>query len=272
MANDADDIWNVFALRYGGRTDQKRVNSFLMEPRPDEPHPIDYFMWVLRNRNRTILVDMGFDQTSAARRGRNAFDDPPILLRRFGIDPQTLDTVIVTHMHFDHVGCLPSFPAARFHIQKDDIGYASGPAMAYDFLRAPYDTEHVAQMRGLIRAGRAVIHDGDGEMAPGITLHRIDGHATGLQCVRAKTARGHVVLASDAAPYFENFLDYRVHTAVTDVEAMLAGYDRLRSLATSIDHILPGHDPLVCELYPAEDATRFAYRLDVSPSRSFARG
>ena len=52
---------------------------------------------------------------------------------------------------------------------------------------------------------RVEFHDGDDELAPGVTLHRIGGHTAGLQWVRVHTKRGWVVLASDASHYYEHF-------------------------------------------------------------------
>ena len=49
---------------------------------------------------------------------------------------------------------------------------------------------------------RVTFHSGDGEVAPGVTVHRVGGHSDGLQVVRVETARGPVVLASDAAHYY----------------------------------------------------------------------
>ncbi|HEY4170910.1 MAG TPA: N-acyl homoserine lactonase family protein, partial [Reyranella sp.] len=171
-------------------------------------------------------------------------------LKRFGVDAASIDDVIVTHMHFDHVGALPAYTKARFHLQEADMAYATSPSMKYDFLRFAYDRVHVGQMLDHVYAGRAVFRDGDDEFAPGISLHRIDGHAIGLQVVRVNTARGWVVLASDAAAYIEQFADYRVSPAVVDAEAMLHGYDRLRELASSEDHIITGHDPITSLIYP----------------------
>jgi len=139
--------------------------------------------------------------------------------------------------------------------------------MTYAELRRPYSVEHVCGMVRRVFEGRVVFHDGDGEVAPGVTVHRIGGHAKGIQCVRVATARGPVVLASDTAHYYENVLDYRPFLVVHDVEATLRGYDRLRALAGAVDRIVPGHDPLVMERYPAPDARLegVVVRLDVPP-------
>ena len=79
--------------------------------------------------NGTIVVDTGYDADTAGRLGRKPFDDPATLLRQFGIDAADVRTIIVSHMHFDHVGALPSFPKATFHLQEADLAYATGPSM-----------------------------------------------------------------------------------------------------------------------------------------------
>jgi glyoxylase-like metal-dependent hydrolase (beta-lactamase superfamily II) len=84
-----------------------------------------------------------------------------------------------------------------------------------------------------VYSGRVVFHDGDAEIAPGVTLHRIGGHSRGLQCVRVMTGTGPVVLASDATHFYENFETGKVFPIVVDVEDTVRGYARLEQLAGS---------------------------------------
>ena len=111
-----------------------------------------------------------------------------------------------------------------------------------------------------------IFHEGDAEIAPGITVHKIGGHSRGLQCVRVMTASGPVVLASDASHFYENFEQGKVFPIVIDVEDTLRGYTRLNALAASPRHVVPGHDPLVLQRYPAlNSATQgIVHRLDVA--------
>ncbi len=102
-----------------------------------------------------------------------------------------------------------------------------------------------------IYSGRVRFHDGDGEVAPGITVHKAAGHSMGMQCVRVATKTGHVVLASDATHYYENFERRKPFSITVDVAETLRTYTRLEQLATSRAHVVPGHDPLVLERYPA---------------------
>jgi glyoxylase-like metal-dependent hydrolase (beta-lactamase superfamily II) len=79
----------------------------------------------------------------------------------------------------------------------------------------------------------------------------IGGHTMGLQAVRVATRRGWLVLASDASHFYANMEEARPFPIVWSVADMIDGYERMRSLAASRSHIIPGHDPLVMQRYPA---------------------
>lgn len=244
------DIWEVYALRYAERNTRTRQDSFLLDDDHASPHPMDYFVWALRNGTRTIVVDTGYDEAEGRRRGRPILRDPATQLGAFGTDPATVDTVIITHLHYDHAGSLDRFLAARFHLQADEMAYATGPCMCHDALRAPFTGAHVCDMVRALFDGRVRFVAGSAEVAPGVEVHLIGGHSTGLQVVRVATERGPVVLASDATHYYENFLSGKPFPIVVDMAAMLAGFATLRTLAGEDARIVPGHDPLVRAAYP----------------------
>jgi hypothetical protein len=89
----------------------------------------------------------------------------------------------------------------------------------------------------------------------------------GMQCVRVMTARGWVVLASDASHFYANFENKAPFPIVYNVADMLKGFDTLRNLASTIEHIVPGHDPLVMVRYPGAKSPGIGQivRLDQSP-------
>jgi glyoxylase-like metal-dependent hydrolase (beta-lactamase superfamily II) len=122
----------------------------------------------------------------------------------------------------------------------------------------------VADLVRAVHQGRVVFHAGDEDLAPGVSVHLIGGHTDGLQVVRVHTARGWLVLASDASHYYENMEAGRPFPIVFDVGAMLEGFETLRRLASSDDAIVPGHDPLVLARYPpaAPGLDGVAVRLD----------
>ena len=147
------------------------------------------------------------------------------------------------------------------------MAYATGPCMCYDDLRQPFTAGHICEMVNKVYSGRVAFSDGDSEIAPNVSVHMIGGHTGGLQCVRVLTRRGWVVLASDASHFYENFQKQKLFPIVLDAQAMLRGFARLQDLAETPDHVVPGHDPLVRAIYPAENErlTGIVHRLDVAP-------
>jgi hypothetical protein len=93
-----------------------------------------------------------------------------------------------------------------------------------------------------------------------------------MQVVRVHTARGWVVLASDASHFYEHFVTRRFFPLVFHVGEVMQGYQLLHTLAESQDHIIPGHDPLVMDLYPtcSKALENIAVRLDLPPKASIA--
>ena len=261
------DVYEVFALRYGEQTTRTRRESFLYDDRADEPHAIDFFIWVARSRDRVLVIDTGFDPAEAGRRNRTFLHPPREMLATLGIDAETVTDVIITHMHYDHAGSLGTFPTARFHLQTDEMAFATGPCMGHDATNHVFTPAHVCEMVGNVFSGRVAFHDGDAAIAPNLFAHKIGGHTRGLQCVRLLTRRGWVVLASDASHFYENYARRKLFPILVDAQDMLRGFERLEQLADSPDHIVPGHDPLVRAYYPAESAhlDGVIHRLDVAP-------
>jgi len=140
--------------------------------------------------------------------------------------------------------------------------------MCHQQTRLPFEVEDVVAMVRKVFSGRAAFHDGEAEIVPGVTVHHIGGHSMGLQSVRVKTRRGHVVLAADATHLYAHVESGRVFPIVYNVGDVLEGYETLKKLATSPRHIVPGHDPLVLARYPAAKPGLEGWiaRLDAEPS------
>lgn len=259
--------WQVFAVKYADRNARIRRDSFILDDDHNAVHPMDYFIWVLRRGNRTILVDSGYDATEAAARGRPILRDPREALKPLDVDPEAITDLIVTHLHYDHAGGLHLFPNATLHLQESEMVYATGPCMCSDLLRAPFTGEHVCEAIRRLYAGKLRIYDGEHEIADGVTVHRIGGHSRGLQAVRVRTQSGWLVLASDASHYYENFWHNKPFPIVVDLQDMLDGFGTLRDLASRQDLIVPGHDPLVFD-YFARGPAEFIVRLDPGPVKT----
>lgn len=260
------ETYEILAVKYARHAQRTRLDNFMQPDDHASPQPIDYFIWVIRNANRTIVVDTGFDAGESKLRNRAIDRDPAEALADIGIDAKAVDTVIITHLHYDHAGTLDRFPAARFHIQEAEVAYATGPCMCEEALRKPFTADHVCSLVKKIYSGRVRFHAGDGEVAQGVTVHKAAGHTQGLQCVRVATESGHVVLASDATHLYENFERRKPFSITVDVAETLRTYTRLEQLASSRAHVVPGHDPLVLERYPPwkPRTAGVVHRLDVA--------
>ena len=268
-----DEIYEVYALKYAERNGRTRADSYLFDDDHATPHGMDYYRWVIRNETRTIIVDTGYDAEEGARRGRPILTEPAEVLRQFGVEAGEVDTVILTHLHYDHAGTLDRFPNATFHLQAAEMAFATGPCMCHDILRMPFTLDHVAKVLERVYSGRVVFNDGDGIVAPGIEVCAMGGHSRGLQSVRVKTARGWLVLASDATHFYENYLGEKLFPIVIDAEAMVKAFRRLPLLATSPEMIIPGHDKLVRSFFPrvaGDDKGAAIHRLDVAPTDALA--
>ena len=264
------EIYEIFALRYAERTDRTRAENFKMADDHAALMPLDFYLWVIRNDARTIVVDTGFGKAEARQRGRQLLQTPEQALARIGVQLATVKDVVITHLHYDHAGTLPDFSAARFHLQSSEMAFATGPAMLDAGERWAFSADHVCDMVRLLYDDRLVFHDEDADIAPGITLHRLPGHTAGLQVVRVPTRRGFVVLASDASHFYENFARRSPFPICYSESDMVKSFERLEQLADSEDHIIPGHDPLVRELYspPSSELDGWACRLHEPPAKN----
>lgn len=258
--------YEVFAVRYAHH-DRRASENFLGGDPHDGPMPLDYFVWAIVGSDKTYVLDSGFDAEIAKKRGRQHLRSPGEGLKTIGVEAAKVEDVIISHMHYDHAGNHDLFPNARYHIQDKEMQYCTGRCMCHGKIRHSFEAEDVSAMVGRLFAGRLQFHDGSEEVAPGISVHLIGGHTMGLQCVRVFTRRGWVVLAADAMHLYANMEQGRPFPVIYNLADMFEGYEKMRKLASTPAHIVPGHDPLVLRRYPPPrpDLEGIVVRLDVDP-------
>lgn len=245
-------MWEIYAIKYATMERSIHENFLGVDPHESSPMQMDYYIWALVSGERVIVMDTGFDEGAARKRqGRVLLNSPKKGLEALGVNPQQVQDVIVSHMHYDHAGNHDLFPAAKFHIQDEEMAYCTGRYMNHCIIRKVFEADDVCAMVQRLFAGRVVFHDGDSELASGITLHKVGGHTRGLQMARVNTRRGLVVLASDASHYYDNMEKNMPYPLVFNVGDTLEAFRRIKELACSTEHVIPGHDPLVLKKYPA---------------------
>ncbi|MGI4813741.1 MAG: N-acyl homoserine lactonase family protein [Janthinobacterium lividum] len=243
-------VYEVYALRFATLAASAKDSFLLRADVHDGPIQLDFFIWAVRNRERTFVFDTGFGHEASARRRRALMRHPVEALARIGIDAGTVSDVILSHLHYDHSGNSEFFNQATFHIQDDEMQFATGRCMCHTALNGAFDVKNVTDLVNHVYNGRVKFHQGDAALAPGISVHRIGGHTGGMQVMRVHTERGWVVLASDASHYYRNFLTDNPFPIVLNIADVIEGNQTLLALADSPQHIVPGHDPQVLTIYP----------------------
>jgi glyoxylase-like metal-dependent hydrolase (beta-lactamase superfamily II) len=263
--------FELYAVKYARHTGRKAQDNYMgAVDFHDAESDLDYYVWVARRGDEIYVIDTGFDEQAARARGRELLMPVREGLALLGIAAEHVQHVILTHLHYDHAGTLDQFPAARFHIQDAESTYATGRCMCHPALRHAFDVENIVSFVRKLYGGQVEFHCGTVQLSPGLSLHLVGGHTDGLQVVRLWTRRGWVVVASDATHLYGNIERGIPFPIVYNVGDMLEAYQLVRSLADSPQHIIPGHDPLVMDYYPAlspETQGKVA-RLDLPPSRS----
>jgi glyoxylase-like metal-dependent hydrolase (beta-lactamase superfamily II) len=259
--------FEVYAIQYATSM-RPSADYFLGADPHNGPAPINYYVWLIRSEDRCIVVDTGFDAQRASERGRDFQRCPCEGLRSLGVKPEDIDTVIITHLHYDHAGNLNLFPNAQFVLQDEEMRFATGRYMRHGLVRAPFELSDVLEMVTHAYAGRVRFVCGTYDLARGVRLHLVPGHSLGLQAVTVDTARGTLCLASDAAHFFDNVALGSPFKITTHVALTLEGHDRVLELAGGYDWLIPGHDPAIAELYPAHPEDPLIFVLHEAPHRS----
>ena len=258
--------YEIYAIKYGSHDRQSNEN-FIDGDDHSYPMPIDYYVWLIRNATRTVLVDTGFGPESAQKRGRLIHKTVEEGLRALDVKTEHIEHVIITHLHYDHAGNIDLFKNAVFHLQDLEMEYATGRDMCHENMRRAYDVDDVVQMVRKVYQQRVMFHKNEDVIIPGVSVFHVGGHTKGLQCVLVETARGNVILASDASHFYANMERRKAFPIVYNLGDMMEGFNQIERRATTKNHIIPGHDPKVLELYSPPDPSLKGWiaRLDLEP-------
>ena len=244
--------WSLTALRYGSRM-TTRSDVFLRYGQygePDGPQEMTYYLWVLRSDTQTIVVDTGYSASGGGRRGRAFLVQPLEALQRVGVDPQSVDMVINTHLHYDHTGHLDAFGDAPVLVNRTEFEFWTGVYAERAQFAAHIETSEVNALAERVQSGAVTLLDRETEVAPGITVAEVGGHSPGQTILFIEGQHGLIVLASDAVHFYEEVERDRACCVLADLELVYRAYDIIRAGVRAGGRLVAGHDPLVMDRFP----------------------
>lgn len=222
----------------------------------------NYYFWVMQGGSETIVFDCGVRPLLAAEKNLVGYQNPEAMLAEVNIKAIEVDHLVLSHGHFDHIGCIDLFPKANVYIQRKEFDFwVHDPISNRPPFAKVVDPEAIRLLGNLRGTDRLVLLDGDQTILPGIELLLTPGHTPGLQSMAVNTEDGEIVLTSDCAHIRESFVLDLPSSLITDMPAWLLSYSKLKKRVNgNVSKLIPGHDPELFNKFPkvAESITRLA--------------
>ncbi|UCF91442.1 MAG: N-acyl homoserine lactonase family protein [Desulfobacterales bacterium] len=202
--------------------------------------------FLITDGKENILVDTGMSATENADRHHPGSYQPEgfridAQLKKMGLEVEEINTIIFTHLHWDHCANLPLFRNARCYVHAAELAFALDPhILYYKSYSSPKAgmTPTFADVAFQTVAGEYAYNDF-------VALFPTPGHCPGHQSVAVKTAKGLYVIAGDAVFADENLQpDVHRNLPFTPMGRFVNVFDMYASMAKIIqraDHVLTGH-------------------------------
>jgi N-acyl homoserine lactone hydrolase len=207
-----------------------------------EGHTGCCYTWLLEGAGEKMMVDTGGTAETAIARGRSREDVKKVQtledgLAKYGLKPGDIDTVIITHLHWDHVELAHKYVNARLIVQEDELNFSRNPHPA-----ALYDD------RRLLEGLDFEVVRGDCQITDGVKVLLTPGHTPGGQSIAVETEKGVAIITGFCCiqENFEPSEEIRKKTPIIvpgihlDV---IQSYDSMLKVKEAADIIIPIHDP-----------------------------
>lgn len=248
--------YEVYALKF---TAESRIPCSLVAmdgPETDSLTAV-FMFWLIKGENgKNILVDAGFNKNAEVENKRGFIDyvRPDSVLLGLGLKAKDITDIIITHPHWDHIDGIDLFPAAQVWIQKDDFNYFVGDAWQKNGIDWGLKKQDVRKLVEINLSGKLNLIDGDDkEIIPGIKVYTGSKHTYNSQFVLVESGPDKIIIASDNLYTYYNLehLKSAPTEATFDTTAYVTSMKRMKTLASDIKFIIPGHDALLFERFPA---------------------
>ncbi len=216
----------------------------------DKTYATYFYFWFIEGAGTRILLDVGFTLDE----GRGIMPEltqhpewtPAARLQQIGIEPESIEHIIVSHLHFDHLSStVDLFPNARLYLQQKEYETAVRPP--HPWLLGAYLPQIIERLDGDLKS-RIEMIDGEAEILPGLELFWTGGHTPGLQSVVLPTKLSRrTCLTSDLCIFYRHIEEDLPIGVCSSLVEVFEGMARCREKA---DVLIPNHDPLLEERFP----------------------
>ena len=248
--------YDVYALKFAESGNALPISAVAMHGPDNDSVKIFFIVWLIKGDNgKNILVDAGFLNDTTAKDFKIVnYIRPDSMLFKVDLRREDITDIILTHPHWDHMDGIDLFPNAHIWIQKEDYNYFAGAAWQSDGNNWGFNKRDVRKLIDLNLAGKLTLVDGDDkEIFPGIKVYTGSRHTFNSQFVLVKTGVDKIILASDNIWSYYN-LEHLISAppyGTFDTSAYVMSMQRMKTLASNIKYIIPGHDPKMFSMFPA---------------------
>ena len=253
VSQAGDNTYRIYPLRNGGC--QIAGNHAFYQGKNAETYDYALYIWLVLGGDTPMLVDAGITDVAEMNRGAAHVLRTPITqdknessvaqLRKFGLKPEDIGAVFVTHMHFDHVDDLLLYKNAKVYVGKKEWG---GVWNHGKILQAFESNPELKKRLTLVE---------DQQILPGIESFWVGGHTPGSTAYRINTDYGLTVLTGDTVSLLANIEKDIPIGVFDDVEQCKAAMRKIRSKA---DVALPSHDPGTLDRWPPAKGAKYTIR------------
>lgn len=215
-----------------------------------------FIAWYVEGLEKKVLIDTGPPNEERAQRLHKDFNprisheqETPQRLLQIGVRPEDIEILVLTHLHWDHVGHVDKFSNARIFVAREEFNYAMCPLPpnrgGYETLQLgiePVWLRSISQFEYLDMA--------EEEIVPGLKVFPTPGHTYGSISVEVMTAQGPYVIASDAIYTYEHLkgdpakiLPFLMPGIYMDFAATWKSMESIyRRARFDLNRVIPGHD------------------------------
>jgi len=263
--------YSIWAMEFA--TIQNMPDVVLVYGKAEGTRVLPFHYDVVLGEGRVILIDAGFSDNEfcsaqVSHWGADIFTPPSEILPRIGLKPEDVDTILVSHHHWDHISGINYFPNATVYMQKRDA--EAWMSMICEepktrWLSNGLDPQTGQDLVRLGAEGRLRLVDEVTEVAPGIHIRPAHNtHTPGSQYVVVEANDGGApwVFPGDVGYVYDNFggpdgegpLHPIGHAMGSTVCCIRSTREMLATAGDNVGRIVASHDARIWERFPSMQA------------------